>query len=92
MMLKINNRHILNIDMQIIYIDRQCHKKLPLNNFRWVEDISEFNQNFIKSYVMKVTKGIFLKVMFNILKIYIFSTMIYPFYLKEWKLKRSKSL
>ena len=91
-MLKINNRHILNIDMQIIYIDRQCHKKLPLNNFRWVEDISEFNQNFIKSYVMKVTKGIFLKVMFNILKIYIFSTMIYPFYLKEWKLKRSKSL
>ena len=91
-MLKINNRHILNIDMQIIYIDRQCHKKLPLNNFKWVEDISEFNQNFIKSYVMKVTKGIFLKVMFNILKIYIFSTMIYPFYLKEWKLKRSKSL
>ena len=91
-MLKINNRHILNIDMQIIYIDRQCHKKLRLNNFRWVEDISEFNQNFIKSYVMKVTKGIFLKVMFNILKIYIFSTMIYPFYLKEWKLKRSKSL
>ena len=91
-MLKINNRHILNIDMQIIYIDRQCHKKLPLNNFRWVKDISEFNQNFIKSYVMKVTKGIFLKVMFNILKIYIFSTMIYPFYLKEWKLKRSKSL
>ena len=91
-MLKINNRHILNIDMQIIYIDRQCHKKLPLNNFRWVEDISEFNQNFIKSYVMKVTKGIFLKVMINILKIYIFSTMIYPFYLKEWKLKRSKSL
>ena len=91
-MLKINNRHILNIDMQIIYIDRQCHKKLPLNNFRWVEDISEFNQNFIKSYVMKVTKGIFLKVMFNILKIYIFSTMIYPFYLKEWELKRSKSL
>ena len=92
MMLKINNRHILNIDMQIIYIDRQCHKKLPLNNFRWVEDISEFNQNFIKSYMMKVTKDIFLKVMFNILKIYIFSTMIYPFYLKEWKLKRSKSL
>ena len=91
-MLKINNRHILNIDMQIIYIDRQCHKKLPLNNFRWVEDISEFNQNFIKSYVMKVTKGIFLKVMFNILKIYIFCTMIYPSYLKEWKLKRSKSL
>ena len=91
-MLKINNRHILNIDMQIIYIDRQCHKKLPLNNFRWVEDISEFNQNFIKSYMMKVTKDIFLKVMFNILKIYIFSTMIYPFYLKEWKLKRSKSL
>ena len=24
-------------------------KKLPVNDFKWVEDISEFNENFIKT-------------------------------------------
>ena len=25
-------------------------QKLPVNDFKWVEDISEFNEDFIKSY------------------------------------------
>ena len=25
-------------------------QKLPVNDFKWVEDISEFNVDFIKSY------------------------------------------
>ena len=52
-------------------------QKLPVNDFKWVEDISEFNEDFIKSYT------ICLKLIFNILKTYITFTMIYPFCLKE---------
>ena len=26
------------------------YKKLPVNGFKWVEDLSEFNERFIKSY------------------------------------------
>ena len=34
---------------------------LLLNDFRWVEDISEFNEDFTKSYNVKMMKDIFLK-------------------------------
>ena len=54
-----------------------------LNNFEWIEDNSLFNEDFIKTIMKKVIKDIFLKLMFNILKIYIIFTMIYHFCLKE---------
>ena len=38
-----------------------------------------------------VMKDIFLKFMFNILKNHINFTMIYHFYQKDWKLKKTKS-
>ena len=31
-------------------MDGKCQKKLPVSYFQWVEDISEFNEDFIKSY------------------------------------------
>ena len=40
-------------------------QKFPLNNFEWIEDTSQFNEDFMKT----ITK-IFLKLMFNILKNY----------------------
>ena len=55
-------------------------KRLPVNEFKWVEDLSEFNENFIKSYSEKVMKDIFLKVIFNILKIHM--NFIMTFYRK----------
>ena len=51
---------------------------LPINDFKRVEDISEFNESF-----KKVIKDIFLKLLLNILKNYMIITMIYHFYLKE---------
>ena len=27
----------------------QCHKKLPINNSEWIEDTSQFNEDFIKN-------------------------------------------
>ena len=37
-------------------------QKLPLNNFDWIEDTSQFNEDFIKNCNEKSDKGSFLKV------------------------------
>ena len=66
-------------------------QKLSVNDFKWVEETSQFNEDFIKSYNDDSDEGIFLKLMFNILKICITFTIIYPFWLKEWKFKKFKN-
>ena len=57
-------------------------QKLPVNNFEWIQDTSQFNKYFIKSIMKKVMKDIFLKLVFNILKNYMNFIMIYHFYMK----------
>ena len=37
-------------------------KKLPINNFEWVKDTSQFNENFIKNHNEESDKGYFLEV------------------------------
>ena len=36
-------------------------QKLPVNRFKWVEDISEFNEDFVKSYKEESNEGYFLE-------------------------------
>ena len=67
-------------------------QKLPVICFEWTQDISEFDEGFIKAIIKKVTKDIFLKLVFTARKIYTAFNMIYHFYLNEWKLKNLKSL
>ena len=35
---------------------------LPINGFKWVEDLSEFNESFIKNYDENHDRGYFLEV------------------------------
>ena len=49
-------------------------QKLPVNNFEWIKDTSQFNEKM---------KDIFLKLMFRSLKKYMYFITIYHFYLKE---------
>ena len=58
-------------------------QKLPVNNFEWIKDTSQFNEDFIKNYNEESDQGILLKLIFNILKEKINYIMIYHFYLKE---------
>ena len=58
-------------------------QNLPVNNFEWIRDTSQFNEDFIKTIRKKVKKDIFLKLMFNILTNYMKFIMIYHFYQKE---------
>ena len=37
-------------------------QKLPANNFEWIEDTSQFNEDFIKIYSEKCDEGYFLEV------------------------------
>ena len=57
-------------------------KKLPVNNFEWNKDNSQFNEDFIKNYKKKVMNDILWKLMFSILKNYMKFIKIYHFYLK----------
>ena len=54
-------------------------QKLSVNKFAWIEDTSQFNENFIKSCTEEAIKDIFLKLMLNIFKNYMTVTMIYHF-------------
>ena len=36
-------------------------QKLPANNFEWIEDNSQFNEDFIKSYNEESDEGYFLE-------------------------------
>ena len=56
---------------------------LLVNNFKWVEKTFEFDEDFIKSYNDDSHERYFLKLMFNILRIYITFIMIYTSCLKE---------
>ena len=58
-------------------------QKLAVNGFVWVEDTSQFIEDFIKSYDKESYEGYFLRLMFNILKNYMNFTMIYHFHLRE---------
>ena len=56
---------------------------LPVGGFKWVENLSQVNKDFIKHKMKIVMKDIYWKLMFKILKSYKTFTMICHFYLKE---------
>ena len=62
-----------------------------LSGSEWVEDLSEFNEDFIKRYDEKSNEGYFLEADVNILRICIKFTMIYRFCLKYRKFIKTKN-
>ena len=67
-------------------------KLQSVNKFVWIEDFSQFNEDFINNYNKEIDQNIFSNLMFNILKNYMKLITIYQFYQKEWRLKKSKKL
>ena len=62
-------------------------QKLPVNNFEWVKDTSQFNKDFIKNYNEESDAGYFLEVDVQCSENYIIFIKIYHFCHKEWTLK-----
>ena len=67
-----NNRYTKSYDKSIIssyliYLDVNnfygwaMSQKLPVNGFKWVKDLSKFDELFIKNYGQNSIKDIFLK-------------------------------
>ena len=44
----------------------EISRKLPVNNFEWIEDTIQFIEDFIKNFNEKVRKNIFSKLMFKL--------------------------
>ena len=70
---KANNKYMNNYDKNeessyIQYLDANnlygwaMSQKLPVNNFKWVEDTSKINEEFIKNYNENSNKGCILEV------------------------------
>ena len=70
---KANNKYMENYDKNkessyIQYLDANnlygwvMSQKLPVNNFKWVEDVSRINEEFIKNYNENSSKGYILEV------------------------------
>ena len=75
---KANKKYIKYWDVNNLY-SWAMSQKLPVNGFKQVEETSQFNEDFIKSYNKNMIKGIFLKLIFNILKKCMNFIMIYHF-------------
>ena len=58
-------------------------KKLPVSDFKWVDDLSIFTEDFIKNYDEEDDAVYLFVVDVEYQKIFISYIVIYPFYLKE---------
>ena len=65
---KANNKYMKNYDKNIessylVYLDVNnlygwvMPQKLPVDSFKWVENLSQFNESFIKGYDKNSDKG-----------------------------------
>ena len=57
----IESSYIQYLDANSLYDWVICHK-LPVNNFKWIEDTSKMNEVFIKNYYENIKKGYILEV------------------------------
>ena len=100
---KVNNKYMKNYDKNIEssyieYLDANnlygwaMSPKLPVNGFKWVEDLSQFNESFIKNCDENSDIGYFLEVDIDYPKHYSIFIKIYHFYRKEKRLRKSKNL
>ena len=98
-----NNKYMKKCDKfidpsYIAYLDANnlygwaMSQKLPVNGFKWVKNLSEFNKKFIKNYDENSDKGYFLEVDVKYSK-KLFNNHKYLLFLPERKkLKKSKNL
>ena len=67
-------------------------QKLPVNNFQWIEDTSQFNKGFMKNYNEESYEKYFLDVDVQYSKKYMDFIMIYHFYQKKWNLDKVEKI
>ena len=67
-------------------------QKLPVNNFDWIKETSQFHEDFIKNYKEEITEEYFYEVDVHYLeKLYAFNNYL-PVSPKRKKIKKVESL
>ena len=100
---KANNKYMENYDENkessyIRFLDAHnlygwaMSQKLPVNNFKWVEDTSRINEEFIKNYNENSKKGYILEVDVKYLKKLHDSHSDLPFLPRRMKIDKCKNL
>ena len=100
---KANNKYMKNYNENeessyIQYLDVNnlygwaMSQKLPVNNFKWIEDTSKINEKFIKNYYENSGKGFILEVDVKYPKELYDSHSDLPFLSKKMKIDKSKKL
>ena len=100
---KANNKYMKNYDKNIessylTYLDANnlygwaMSKKLPVNGFKWENDLSRFNEDFIKNYNENSDIGYFLEVDVEYPKKLFSSHKELPFLLERRKLEKVEKL
>ena len=77
--MEIENVYFLNVGMKVSYTVRQYSKKSPINNFAWIEDTSQFNENSIKNYNEESNEGCLSEFNTNFYNIFYFTLFFYLF-------------
>ena len=67
-------------------------QKLPVNNFEWIEETTQFNEDFIKSYNEESDEGYFLEVDVRYLEKLHERHSDLPFTPERMKIKKLKKL
>ena len=61
-----NNKNKKSLYLQYLDVNNiygwAMSQKLPVNNFEWIKDTSQFNEDFIKNYNEESDEGYFLEV------------------------------
>ena len=87
---KKKSSYIQYLDANNLY-DKAMTEKLPVRGFRWMDDISKIDEDFVKDYNKNDNKVIYLMWMYIILINYKIFIVIFHFYLKGWLLIMLKS-
>ena len=83
--------YLAYLDANNLYGYTMCEKR-PVNGFKWVEDLSQFNEDFIKIYDENSDKGYFLEVDVEYPKTYLILIKIYHIQQKKRKSENVKIL
>ena len=84
MIKKIESLYLMYLDGNNLY-EWAMSQKRPVNGFKWVKNLSKFNESFIKVIMKIVMENTFMKQMFSIQKICLIFRKIYYFYQKDRK-------
>ena len=98
---KVNNKYMNNYDKSIesshlMYLDAKnlygwpMSEKLPVNSFKWENDLSRFNENFIKNYNENSDVGYFLEIAIEYPKQLWSSHKDMPFLPERKKIRKSR--